>query len=668
MNEPISELLDQILNSIRIGNQSDYTFYIKRLDSFRGKVDDETIEGFHNLIQASNAVRLGDSKTGLEYGKKALNLLDHSVLLPPQKLENFLIRTRNIIGLSLSNMGRRDESIKYYEENLEILRNSDNKRDLSVCLNNIGYFHLLKGEYDQSSQYLNEALTIIQTNLYDPDLNDSEVDGALRNTFSENIALIYIHRGEYAKARALLEKILNDCEKNNDLRNKVKILHDIGMIDLEQGKTDQSEEHFLQALELAKSIGYVLRLAMILGDMGDLFLRLGQLEKAQKFINESIAVLEKNGNQEDIVKRWCQLSELNDLLTGDTNQFLYHLNIASRFAIEHSSKEEHLLVQFYLATHYFRQRHFDLSSLIFLAVYLEAKDLTYNFLVINCELYLSAIELSYFIEDGNIKRLKTASSYLASIVDTSKKQGLIFTQIYALFLSAILRMSTLDSEHALEELNIAKKLSIQTENFFALEKIENLIDNYNIIRSISAMNEEVRLPSSLLRTHGLQSFLEEVVFWTSFNTKDTLENFGYLFVVQDESGPNIILSSSDASLYATEAELLKSGITLMVAIGQGEGYYQGLYGPLPINNKTNALIYAKMLKNEQMLDPRAEGKSYSVYLLLMPNETKISIKVHDDLSDLFNKSFSNIDTSGKLSKEWFENLRKNILVNVFKKS
>ena len=75
-----------------------------------------------------------------------------------------------------------------------------------------------------------------------------------------------------------------------------------------------------------------------------------------------------------------------------------------------------------------------------------------------------------------------------------------------------------------------------------------------------------------------------------------------------------------------------------------------------------------MLKNEQMLDPRAEGKSYSVYLLLMQNETKISIKVHDDLSDLFNKSFSNIDTSGKLSKEWFENLRKNILVNVFKKS
>ena len=194
-------------------------------------------------------------------------------------------------------------------------------------------------------------MAFLQTNSYADMNNDSEVDGSLRNTFSENLALINIHRGEYAKARNLLEKLLVDCEESGDLRNKVKIIHDLGIIDMEQGKTDVSEEHFLQALVLAKSIGYNLRLAMILGDMGELFLRLGQLEKAKKYINESITTLDKNGNQEDIVKRWCQVSELNDLLTGDVHDIPDYLNIAGRFAIEHASKEEYPLVQFYLANH-----------------------------------------------------------------------------------------------------------------------------------------------------------------------------------------------------------------------------------------------------------------------------------------------------------------------------
>ena len=69
-----------------------------------------------------------------------------------------------------------------------------------------------------------------------------------------------------------------------------------------------------------------------------------------------------------------------------------------------------------------------------------------------------------------------------------------------------------------------------------------------------------------------------------------------------------------------------------------------------------------------MKDPRAEGKSYGLYLILMPVETKISVKVRDDLSELLNKTFSLVDNSRILSNEWFECLKKEILTKVFKKS
>ena len=112
MDKSLSETLDQILDSIRVGNQVDYVQYINKLDLFQGKIDAKIIEGFKNLVQASYAVRCGDSKTSLESGKKALELLtETNELFAPQKLESYLVKARNFIGLSLSNMGRRNVSI-----------------------------------------------------------------------------------------------------------------------------------------------------------------------------------------------------------------------------------------------------------------------------------------------------------------------------------------------------------------------------------------------------------------------------------------------------------------------------------------------------------------------------------------------------------------------------
>jgi hypothetical protein len=409
---------------------------------------------------------------------------------------------------------------------------------------------------------------------------------------------------------------------------------------------------------------------MILGDIGEVHLKQGNYELAKTYVTDCITILKDIHNEEDIVKRLCLLFEIEDLMTTGESSSTHYLNQASKLALQHSSKEEILTIKFSLSTKYFRQGLVDLSSLLLETVYQGAKEINHNQLIMSSELYLAAIQLSYYLESNDSTRLEKAKKHLASLIQKSQNENILFLHIRGLFLSSILSLCAMDTDYAIAELKMARKLSIQTENKLALEKIDTLLDNIQFIKKITVLEGKTFLPDTFFLKRGAKSFLQEFTYWVNFNrTRAAITNFGYLFIIQRETGPVISHCSSNISDFALQEELLGIPVIFTLAIGQGSKYYtgRGLYGPLPLTN-SNAIIYTILLKDSEFKDPRFDGKNYCIYTILLPLEATLTTKMRESLFQFLTERLSSINDVKDIPQQWFDNLRAKILVNCFTNS
>ncbi len=62
----------------------------------------------------------------------------------------------------------------------------------------------------------------------------------------------------------------------------------------------------------------------------------------------------------------------------------------------------------------------------------------------------------------------------------------------------------------------------------------------------------------------------------------------------------------------------KLGLIYFTALGQGNDYHRGFFGPLPIPNKQDyvSFVYTTIVTDRQQTDPRAKGKSYVIVCLI----------------------------------------------------
>ncbi|MHA2232649.1 MAG: hypothetical protein ACXAB4_09175 [Candidatus Hodarchaeales archaeon] len=58
--------------------------------------------------------------------------------------------------------------------------------------------------------------------------------------------------------------------------------------------------------------------------------------------------------------------------------------------------------------------------------------------------------------------------------------------------------------------------------------------------------------------------------------------------------------------------ILKLGFSYFVAIGQGNEYHRGFYGPFPVPNDSEHLsfVFSTIVPDQEQLDTRANGESY----------------------------------------------------------
>ncbi|MHA2296410.1 MAG: hypothetical protein ACXAEU_14985 [Candidatus Hodarchaeales archaeon] len=109
----------------------------------------------------------------------------------------------------------------------------------------------------------------------------------------------------------------------------------------------------------------------------------------------------------------------------------------------------------------------------------------------------------------------------------------------------------------------------------------------------------------------------EIVFDLNSGQRTFYANTTALIVIrQTLSGPAPLPSGDKKLPFATEKTeevMTKLGMFYQIAVGQGDCYAEGMYGPLPaLDSEYHCLIYASTAVDPQQKDPRMKGWTYLI--------------------------------------------------------
>ena len=317
----------------------------------------------------------GDLKKAVECHEKALKIaLDNGLMEPAVRAYNSLgqalpweeqeraldcfekgfelakkigaIRWISWIGTILAGlyigMGNTDKTVLLLaEESVALDRKTGNMPNLSFSLGNLGTIYFILGEWDKSEQHLTEALNLSQKLNQLPQIA----------TNSMNLGILYgIYKGEYPKARELLEKAVEMCEKagakywqmwisefliwiyieHGKLQEASDLLDSVhkfvleakdtfliaraealrGMLLRAQKKWEESIEHFEKSLQEYESINARRWLLyhfakFCLSEYARVYLerdQKGDREKAHNLLNQALEIFQKMGAKKEIEK------------------------------------------------------------------------------------------------------------------------------------------------------------------------------------------------------------------------------------------------------------------------------------------------------------------------------------------------------------------------------
>jgi tetratricopeptide (TPR) repeat protein/tRNA A-37 threonylcarbamoyl transferase component Bud32/DNA-binding Lrp family transcriptional regulator len=205
------------------------------------------------------------------------------------------IRWVSLIGTILAGlyigMGITDKTVLLLaEESVALDRKTGNMPNLPFSLGTLGTIYLILGEWDKSEQHLTEALNLSQKLNQYPQIATNSMD----------LGILYgVYKGEYPKARELLEKAVEICEKAGAKYYQMWISELLIWIYIEHGKLQEANDLLDSAHKFALEIKDTFLIARAEA------LR-GMLLRAQKKWEESIEHFEKSLQEYDSInaRRW----------------------------------------------------------------------------------------------------------------------------------------------------------------------------------------------------------------------------------------------------------------------------------------------------------------------------------------------------------------------------
>ncbi len=148
------------------------------------------------------------------------------------------------------------------------------------ALNLVSGKYLYKKDYDTSIQLNEEALQLVK------DSSNHKILSQIYNTLAVN----YYYMQDQARSIALLQRSLDESKLAKDSLSTVIISTNIGFLHLENNELDLVEDYLNESAEISEKIDYTLGKTLALRNLGTLYYKRGNKDKAIALYQKGLAL------------------------------------------------------------------------------------------------------------------------------------------------------------------------------------------------------------------------------------------------------------------------------------------------------------------------------------------------------------------------------------------
>lgn len=250
--------------------------------------------------------KMGDIKNALKYDLEGLNYSRE------YKLARLEAGALNRLGMLYLGIGALDKSFECYESEIKIRQALNNKVAVADCYQNMAVNLHKRNFFDEAITYDLKAAAIYDSLKYFE--NESMV-------FC-NIADIYVHQKEYAKALFCITKALK-------LNSNATVYSTFGMYYYDIHKDDSALYNYNIALKMFTADSARLNMARILGNIGDIETRQGHYNAAEEHLKTALGIVTELADLEEMGNMENALSAVYAGKNDYKNAYLHHEVAAS---------------------------------------------------------------------------------------------------------------------------------------------------------------------------------------------------------------------------------------------------------------------------------------------------------------------------------------------------
>ncbi|MHA2338952.1 MAG: tetratricopeptide repeat protein [Candidatus Hodarchaeales archaeon] len=553
-----------------------------------------------------------------------------------------MLLVQNVQALVAKYLGQPTKALDAYLDALDTVNRFLLIERLPILFNNIGRLFFSEGKFDQAHRWFKKAEIVSE------DLNNSKTLATVFNNLGEISNL----RGEYDTAYSYYFgslALLMSLE-----HTYAETLYRMAMLERNFGHFSDSANLFERAIEERKK-STLRDLPQWYAHYARVLLRLDRISEAQECINIAYKILEQSSDRNP-----PPALPLTEGLIAQTLE---------------SAKEAQ--------TYFLRGYGLAKEKGIHLDVCEGCLFIVQNFLV-QYQLY------------GEEYQFNLAQKYLKEAHAYSKSSNLYPYQITTTILTGAFLSAEYNFGSAISILTTAiaeaKRLNFKRELDEALRLQQQIKQSIFKLRDIEYQEQDIeedtdkekRLSNLPYHTAGLVSALSRVL---NISTGHNFSREDFMFVVFKftDDGPQPFFMVPDVDDDYIFDFLLNFGVILNFLVGQGQNYFGGLYGPIPIQTKSSfaspktieslpsfagksSMIFASLVKDSTIDDARLEGRNYIIFTIVHPSTLDSTFVGREELKQCFEQFINLYPDVSEWTDQNLENLASDVIKTLLQTS
>jgi tetratricopeptide (TPR) repeat protein len=208
------------------------------------------------------------------------------------------------LGLAHHTLGQYERAIDFHQRSLTMVREIDDRRGESNALGNLGLTHHTLGQYEQAIDYYQQHLTIVQ------EIGDREGEGIDLG----NLGLAYYNLGQYERAIDFHQRSLAIAQEIGNCQGEGHTLGNLGLAYYSLMQYEQAIDFCQQSLKIARGIADRRGEGLALTNMGATQLKLEQYPESLANNQTALEIFQETGDRANEAQILKNLTELHQAL------------------------------------------------------------------------------------------------------------------------------------------------------------------------------------------------------------------------------------------------------------------------------------------------------------------------------------------------------------------